>query len=100
MGVHPLEVLGVEDVPADETCNALATFKRACADRAHIVVALVVDRLGEVLVVKVGPRVAEDRKIIQLEIELITPRPAQGRLLIRHPRRGNAWHGNALRQYA
>ena len=94
------EALGVEDVPADQTCHALAAFERVCANRAHVVVALVIDWRREPLVVSVGPRVADVKKIIQLDIELVTLRPVHGRRLIRHPRRSNAWNGNAPRYKA
>ena len=69
MDMHPLEAICVEDVPTDQTSDSLSTFERACAYRAHVVVAFVVDWSREIQVVCVWTCVvAEVRQCVQLDV--------------------------------
>ena len=53
MSMHSLEALGMKDVPAHQTCDSLTALEWARADGARVIVALVVQRCGEVEVVGV-----------------------------------------------
>ena len=53
VSMHPLKAFSMKDMPAHQTCDSLTILERTRADGASVVVALVVQRRGEVEVVGV-----------------------------------------------
>ena len=70
MSVHALKAIRVEDVPANQTSYALATFEWTRADRAHVVASFIVDGRREVLVVGVWPSITEIGQSVELNVAL------------------------------
>ena len=67
MNMHPLEALGMKDVPAHQTCDSLTALEWARADRARVIVGFILRRRGEVGIVGVWG-VAEIRQGVQLDV--------------------------------
>ena len=67
VSMHPLEALSMKDMPAHQTCDSLTVFERARANGVSVVVAIVVQRCGEVEVVGVRG-VAEVRQGVKLDV--------------------------------
>ena len=53
MSMHTLKAVRMEDMPAHQTRDSLAVFKRTRANGAGVVITIVVQRRGEVDVVGV-----------------------------------------------
>ena len=67
LSLHPLKAFSMKDMPAHQTCDSLTALEWARADGARVIVALVVQRRGEVEVVGVRG-VAEVRQGVKLDV--------------------------------